>query len=107
MVTKTAEAVETSTEMTQPVIIDLGRQKSKYIKDLKEGQGKLWDEVFDVVDEVKEMLGQEADGKMLIPVVMLYEKQRRIDLNRVLFPLLDRDMLGLDDDDENDEDEEE
>jgi hypothetical protein len=109
MVAKTAETTETSTEMTQPVIIDLGGQKSKYIKDLKEGQGKLWDEVFDVIDEVKDMLGKEADGKVLIPVVMLYEKtnRERLDLNKMLFPLLDRELLNLDDDDDDDDDEEE
>lgn len=101
MVAKTAEA-EASTEMTQPVIIDLGGQKSKYIKELKEGQGKLWDEVFDVIDEVKEMLGSEADGKVLVPVVMIYKKTTRqgLDLDKILFPLLDRDKD--DDDDEED-----
>ena len=100
MVTKTAEK---STEMTQPVIIDLGAQKSSAIKDLKAGEGELWGEVFDVIDEVKDMLGAEADGKVLIPVVMLYQKkQRPIELDRILFPLLDRD----DDDDEDDDDEE-
>jgi hypothetical protein len=104
MATKTAEAVETSTEMTQPVIIDLGAQKSKAIKELKEGEGELWDEVFDVIDEVKEMLGAEADGKVLIPVVMLYEKKlsRRLDMDRILFPLLDRNINDDEDDDEED-----
>jgi hypothetical protein len=97
MLAKTVEVAETSTEMTQPVIIDLGEQKSKAIKELKEGQGKLWDEVFDVIDEVKEMLGKEADGKVLVPVIMLYEKEQRLDLEKILFPLLDR---NKDDEDE-------
>lgn len=99
MVAKTAEA--TATEMTQPVIIDLGGQKSKYIKELKDGQGKLWDEVLDVVDEVKEMLGDEANGKVLVPVIMLYERTRMLqplDLEKILSPLLD-----IDDEDEDDE----
>lgn len=100
MVAKTAEKAEASTEMTQPVIIDLGGQKSKYIKELKEGQGKLWDEVFDVIDEVKEMLGTEADGKVLVPVVMIYQKTTRqgLDLDKILFPLLDRDDKDDDED---------
>lgn len=101
------EAVKTSTEMTQPVIIDLGKQRSRTLKDLKQGEGKLWDEVLDVVDEVKEMLGAEADGKVLVPVILLYKERpsrRRLDLDRILFPLLEAE--DDDDEDEDDEDEE-
>ena len=91
------------TEVTQPIIIDLGRQKSGSLRELKKGEGRLWDEVLDVVEEVKEMLGAEAEGKMLVPIIMLYQeksKRRRLDLSRVILPLLDDDD---DDDDENDE----
>lgn len=93
-----AEAAEVMTEMTQPIIVDLGRQKASQIKDLKAGEGELWDEVLDVVDEVKEMLGEEAAGKMMVPIIMIYEKkssQPRIE--RILFPL-----ANWDDDDEED-----
>ena len=99
MVTKTAEAA--ATEMTQPVIIDLGGKKSKYINELKDGEGKLWEEVLDVVDEVKEMLGKEVEGKVLVPVIMIYERKRTLqplDLEKILFPLLN------DDDEDDDED---
>ena len=98
------EATATSTEMTQPVIIDLGKQRSKSIKELKNGEGELWDEVLEVADEVKEMLGAEAEGKVLIPVIMLYQEKagrRRIDLEKLIFPLMDSD----DDDDDNDDEE--
>ena len=94
--------------MTQPVIIDLGKQRRSALKDLKKGEGKLWDEVFEVVDEVKDILGEDADGKVLVPVVMLYQEKtsrRRVDLERVLFPLLDRDDDDEEDDDDDDDDE--
>jgi hypothetical protein len=100
------ESVKTSTEMTQPVIIDLGKQKRATLKDLKQGEGKLWDEILDVVEEVKEMLGTDADGKVLVPIVMLYQERnsrRRLDLDRILFPLLEE----RDDDDDDDEDDDE
>lgn len=99
------ENILSTTEMTQPVIIDLGKQRRSALRDLKKGEGKLWDELFDVIDEVKEMLGADAEGKVLVPVVMLYQEKtsrRRLDLERVLFPLLDRE----DDEDEDDEEEE-
>jgi len=98
------ETTATSTEMTQPVIIDLGKQRSKLIKELKNGEGELWDEVLEVADEVKEMLGAEADGKVLIPVIMLYQEKlgrRRLDLEKLIFPLMDNN-----DDDDDDDDEE-
>jgi hypothetical protein len=83
------ENTDTSTEMTQPIIIDLGSQKPGNIKDLKKGEGKLWDEVLDVVKETKEMLGAEAQGKVLIPVIMIYEKKaKRSDLEKLIFPYL-------------------
>ena len=88
----TEEAVKPSTEMTQPVIIDLGKQKNRAVKNLKKGKGKLWGEVLDVVEEVKDMLGAEADGKVLVPIVMIYRekpKQKRRNLRRMLSPLLD------------------
>jgi hypothetical protein len=88
------ESVQTSTEMTQPIVIDLGKQKNRAVKNLKKGKGKLWGEVLDVVAEVKDRLGAEADGKVLIPIVMIYcEKPRRKGrtLERFLSPLLGRD----------------
>ena len=57
----TEENIKTSTEMTQPIIIDLGKQKNRALTNLKKGNGKLWSEVLDVVEEVKETLGAEAD----------------------------------------------
>lgn len=99
------ETTTTSTEMTQPVIIDLGKQRSKLIKELKNGEGELWEEVLEVADEVKEMLGAEAEGKVLIPVIMLYQEKagrRRIDLEKLIFPLMNND----DDDDDEDDDKE-
>jgi hypothetical protein len=85
--TMTDEPVEQPAEMTQPVIIDLGKQKAKKIKALKEGKGKLWDDTLAVVAEVKEVLGEDADSKVLIPVILIYEKKtRRPRLERMIFP---------------------
>ena len=97
----TEESVRTSTEMTQPIIIDLGKQKSRAIKNLKKGEGRLWDDVLDVVEEVKDMLDTEADGKVLVPIVLIYRersRRRRLNLDRLLPAVL------LDDDEEDDDD---
>ena len=107
MTEASVKPTQPTAEMTQPVIIDLGKQRLRALNDLKKGEGKLWDEVLEVVDEVKDMLGADAEGKVLVPVIMLYKEttgRRRLDLDRILFPLLDdRD----DDDDDDDDDDEE
>jgi hypothetical protein len=83
------ESVVNSPEMTQPVIIDLGRQKPRDLKDLKKGEGKLWDEVLDIIEEVKDQLGEKADGKVLLPVIMIYQKKpKRRRMEKVLFPFI-------------------
>jgi hypothetical protein len=78
-----------STDMTEPIIIDLGKQKAGSIKELKKGEGKLWDEVFTVVDEVKTKLGEDASGKVLVPVVIVYRaKPKRKRRNNMFFPYM-------------------
>ena len=100
------ETKPTSAEMTQPVIIDLGKQRPRTLRELKNGEGKLWDEVLDVAEEVKEMLGADAEGKVFIPIVMIYQeksRRRRLDLESIVFPLLEDEDEDDDDDDEDKE----
>lgn len=103
----TEETISTSTEMTQPVIIDLGRQRRRALKNLKRGEGKLWDEVLDVIEEVKDLLGTDAEGKVLLPVILIYRersRRRRINLDRLLPPVLVDDDEDEDDDYDDDDD---
>jgi hypothetical protein len=98
-------AEEATTEMVQPIIVDLGRRRAARVKDLKAGEGELWDEVLDVVHEVKAMLGDEAQGQLLLPIIMIYEKRTaRARIEQILFPLVEWDE-GDDDDDDGEEDE--
>ena len=98
---------EVRAEMSQPIIVDLGRQKSTKLKDLKAGEGELWDDVLDVIDEVKETLGDEASGKLLVPIIIIYEKRTvRARIEQILFPLADWDEEAEDEAEDNEEDEE-
>ena len=68
-----------SVEVTAPIIVSLGKKKRKAIKQLKRGKGSVMTEVMDVIDQVQDTLGAQAEGKILVPVVVIYErKQRRI-----------------------------
>ena len=69
----------TAPEVTAPIIVSLGKKKRKTIKRLKRGKGPAMDEVMDVIDQVQANLGAQADGKILVPVVVIYrQKQRRL-----------------------------
>ena len=69
----------TPAEVTAPIIVSLGKKKRKVVKQLKRGKGKAMDEVMEVLDQVQERLGDQAEDKILVPVVVIYkEKPRRI-----------------------------
>lgn len=64
-------------EVTAPIIVSLGKKKKKAIKSLKRGKGGTMDEVMDVIDQVQANLGAQAEGKILVPVVVLYQRKTR------------------------------
>ncbi len=80
------EMANPSAELAQPIIVDLGKQKAKNLKALKKGKGKLWGDLFSVVEEVKDRLGEAAENKVLVPVVVMYRKPpKRKRLSKALF----------------------
>lgn len=70
-----------------PIIIDLGKEKKKRIKDLKRGRGRLMNEVAGVINEARMNLGTEADGKEFIPIILIYRKKRKRKGGNLAFPL--------------------
>ena len=73
------KAATSKPEVVAPIIVSLGKKKKKAIKQLKRGKGRTMDEVMDVVDQVQETLGDQAAGKIIVPVVVIYRrKQRRV-----------------------------
>jgi hypothetical protein len=57
-----------------PVVVDLGKEKSKKLRDLKNGEGPLMQEVARVVEEVRAK-SSELANKELVPVVIIYRKK--------------------------------
>lgn len=64
-------------DITPPVVVELGRQKKKKIKQLRAGRGPLADEVRQTVDEAIARLGSAAEGKTFVPVVLVYRRKER------------------------------
>ncbi len=66
-------------EVVTPIIVSLGKKNKKQIKRLKRGKGGTMDQVLDVIDQVQANLGDQAAGKILVPIVVIYRrKQRRV-----------------------------
>jgi hypothetical protein len=74
---KSAVVNHAQAEVTTPIIVSLGKKKKKAIKKLKRGEGSAMDEVMDVIDQVQMNLGDDAAGKIIVPVVVLYRKKER------------------------------
>lgn len=64
-------------ETTAPIILDLGKKKRRPLRDMKRGRGRLMDEVEESVAEVRNGLGDEAQGKLIVPVVLIYKRKTK------------------------------
>jgi hypothetical protein len=73
----TADAAERAAPMTTPLVLDLGKRGKKAIRRLRQGRGPAMAEVMDVMEQVQAQLGDDAQGKVLLPVVVLYGRKRR------------------------------
>lgn len=62
--------------VTHPLVVDLGKARPKKVKALMLGQGDLVDEVQEALAQVREGLGAEAEGKRLLPIVLVYKRKR-------------------------------
>lgn len=68
-------AAANDTDNKSPVIIDLGKKRSKLVKQLAKGNGKLMTVVNDCLAELKENSVIAADSQ---PVIIVVEKKRRM-----------------------------
>jgi len=80
------QETEIEVEVVTPIVVDLGKTKAKKIKRLKRGEGPLMEEIVDVMDEVVEVLGDEVDGKIFVPIVIIYEKKPKQKRSRITLP---------------------
>jgi len=69
------EAEGSEPSILASVLIDFGKERRSRIKDLKRGKGKLIDKVEDAIEQAVEELGEEANGKEILPVIVIVEKK--------------------------------
>jgi hypothetical protein len=65
-----------ATETAPPVVLELGKQRRKRIKELRRGQGKLMDEVLASIEELRTAGALGADAQAVVVVVR--EKKRKL-----------------------------
>jgi len=75
--TETVPSVHVPGTELPPVVLDLGKTKRSLIRALKKGEGELMEEVAAAVEAVRTNLGVEVEGKVLTPVVIIYERRPR------------------------------
>lgn len=63
-------------EEVAPIVVDLGSVSKKRIRALREGTGPLVDEIAEVLERVRAELGADAQGKQLVPVVVVYKRKK-------------------------------
>ena len=73
-------------QVTRPLVIDRGKQSRKRIDELKRGEGELWAEVKDTIEQVVSELGADVHGKVVVPVVVIYRKKNKRKRSRLLSP---------------------
>jgi hypothetical protein len=73
------------TSTIAPVVVDLGKEKSKTLRALKNGEGPLMHDVARVLEEVRAK-STELASKELVPVVIIYRKKPRRK-NRSMLPM--------------------
>jgi hypothetical protein len=73
--TEEIKSAEQEFEVTEPIIINMGKQKRKRIKRLLSGRGKLWGEVEGVIEEVGTQLGEDLEGKTIVPLILVYRRR--------------------------------
>ncbi|MCC7383052.1 MAG: hypothetical protein IT384_14535 [Deltaproteobacteria bacterium] len=61
-----------------PIVVDLGKAKSRELKALEAGAGPLFEKVQQTFEQVRAGLPKEAvAGKRLVPVVVVYRKKAK------------------------------
>ena len=64
------------TATISPVVVDMGKQKSKDLKSLKNGHGPLMQDVTQVLEDIRAK-SPEFATKELVPVVIIYRRKAK------------------------------
>lgn len=68
--------------VSPPIVLDLGKQRRKRVKELRRGEGKLMDEINASIEELRTAGALAADAQAVVVVVR--EKRRKTRLPGLL-----------------------
>jgi hypothetical protein len=78
------ESMSQHTETITPIIVEAGKCSKKSIRQLKEGTGKLMQEVSDIVHEIRSDPATATTG--MVPIVIVYREKEKAGLKIPLLP---------------------
>lgn len=64
-------------DVAAPVLVDVGKRRTKHLRQLARREGPLVAEVNGVIEQVRTELAGELAGKTLVPLVIIYRKKSR------------------------------
>jgi hypothetical protein len=60
--------------VTSPLVVDLGKVRKQHIDELRRGVGPIVEDVAEVMKVVRTNADLEREKRVLLPVVVLYER---------------------------------
>lgn len=73
-------------EVVTPVVVEMGKLSRKQLRAFKNGEGPLMNDVLDVLEEVAVGMGEEAESRTFVPVVMVFEKRPKKKKRTIVLP---------------------
>jgi hypothetical protein len=61
----------------KPIVVDLGSASRQAIRQLERGQGRLVATSEEVIADLREQLGSEAEDKEFVPIIVIYSRKTR------------------------------
>jgi hypothetical protein len=66
-----------TSDTSAPIVVDMGKKRGKQIKQLREGRGKLMDEVNGLLDELKAAGSMSPTAQ---PVIIVVRQKKKMSL---------------------------
>jgi hypothetical protein len=57
-----------------PIVVDLGKASDAYVDEIRQGTGRIVEDVEEVMRQVRLQAGADGEKRILLPVVAVYRR---------------------------------